>query len=101
MLAAAGGGGDLTVDYAALGRAATELTGVGGALDATGGGAPTGGNSGDAAALIAQLLAIFADAAAIIMAETSVVASAVEVCSSGLASTDAEQAVTILTTGGG
>jgi hypothetical protein len=91
-----GGGGDLSVDYSALARAGTVLTEAGSHLDACGSTAPASGDTGDAAALIAAMFSGFADSAGKLVGEASVLGAAVQVCSSGLASTDAEQAVAVL-----
>ena len=96
---AADGGGNLAVDYAALAHAATVLADAGETLDGCGATTPPEADQGDAAALVAAMLAAFTDTAAQVVAETSIIGAAVEACASGLASSDADQAVAVLTAG--
>lgn len=96
---AADGGGNVAVDYAALERTAHALADAGETLDGCGDTTPPGADQGDAAALVAAMLAAFTDTAAQVVAESSIIGAAVEACASGLASTDADQAVAVLTAG--
>lgn len=95
---ATGGGGNLAVDHHALAHAAVRLSDVAVALDRCGDDTPHG-NTGDAAVLVATVLAAFSDVGAQLVAEASIIGAAVESCSAGLASVDADQAVAVLGTG--
>jgi hypothetical protein len=101
MYASEGGGAAMYYDTGAMNASAHELYKIATAIDDTGDSVPACGNYGDAAGLMAVLLAAYADAGARLAAEASLLGEVVEVCSSGMQTVDADQAVQILRTGAG
>lgn len=85
------GGGEITLDHAAVRDAAAGLLTAAEALDAAGADLPWG-DFGEAGALIATLSAAYTEAAARLVTEATVVALTARVAGDDLTRTDAEQA---------
>ncbi len=94
-----GGGGELRYDNVAMSEAACALRSSTASLDSAGGSAPSGGDYGAAAPLVAAIVGAVSDAGASLAAEASVLAGTVDVVSASMQSTDALQAVDVLRTG--
>ena len=100
MYSSSGGvSGELRYDHVALSEAACALRSTAASLDSGAGAAPSGGDYGAAAPLVAAIIAAVSDAGASVAAEASVLAGTVDVISHGIQATDAQQAVDLLRTG--
>jgi hypothetical protein len=97
--ATGGGGGGFTVDRAGLVDVAGALQTAASDLDGLGTGVPGTGAAGEAAALLAAVLAGFTGAGARIAVETSTIATTVEQCADGYGTADAAQAESYLVGG--
>lgn len=92
---------EIDVDFALLRAAQRRLEGAAAALDNLGSRMPSGGDYGAAGPLIELGFAVQAEASARLAAEATMLGFAVGLCADDLGYTDSQQAVDIITIGGG
>jgi hypothetical protein len=99
QVAEGGGPDDLVVDHGTLEQVVSGLADAAEALDGSGASAPAGGDYGDAAALVATMLAAVAEAGARIAFEATTLSSVVGECNSAAATADRDAAASYLVRG--
>lgn len=87
------------MEYAAQHSAEVGLTTAADRLDSVGAKTPDDGDLGEAAAVVASIVATFTEAAASLVTEAKVLALGIRVASTDMAQTDAEQAVDFIQVG--
>lgn len=99
MVANDGGGAGPAMDYGALEAARRRLDDAAEVFDAHGLRAPQDGDYGAAGPLVALVLGGYAETAARLAAEASVIGVAIAICSADMQITDSQQAIDLLTPG--
>lgn len=93
-----GRGTEVAADFGALHGAEVSIAGAASDLDGVGADVP-GGDFGEAAALVANLLAAYTEVAAQLVTEAKILALGVRVASGGMSTSDLEQAVDFMEIG--